>query len=102
MYEQSWKDRDLKSVWELMSPRLQQGNENDERKFEDFVRQSGIWISRIKIRSITVTRDRATVRESVTYASSGKTVGEALEESQWVLVKGNWLFDEGRTLRTSR
>ena len=98
-YEQSWKNHDLKSVWELMSRRLQEGNDNDPRKFEASVRQAGLWISRIRTLNVVVTGDRAKVRESVTYASSsGKKVGEEQEESDWVFAEGHWFLDEYRTL----
>ncbi|MDA0207484.1 MAG: hypothetical protein O2795_19350 [Acidobacteria bacterium] len=73
---------------------MQQGNDNDQSEFERFVRESGIMVMRIHVRSIRVVDERAVVRAAVSYrSSSGEALGEELEESDWIRDHGEWLFD---------
>ena len=102
-YERAWTTRDLKAVWLLMSPRVRQGNDNDEASFEASVRGAGAWLTRVSIQNIKISGELAVVRELVTYSSSsGEKLGNALEESRWVRIRGNWFFDEYRTLEVTK
>lgn len=93
-YEKYWASGNLRGVWRMMSPRMQQGNDNDQSEFERFVRESGIMVMRIHVRSIRVVDERAVVRAAVSYrSSSGEALGEELEESDWIRDHGEWLFD---------
>lgn len=102
-YEKSWAAQQFGDVWRMMSPRLRDGNENDQSKFERFVRDSGMMVSQIQPQEIRIAGDRATVRAIVTYRSaSGEELGEQIEESQWVLSGGEWLFDDYRLVAAPR
>jgi hypothetical protein len=98
-YGEYWASGNLSGVWRMMSPHMQQGNENDQSEFESFVRESGIMVTRIHVRSVRVMDGRAVVRAAVSYRSStGEALGEELEESEWIWDHGEWLFDGYRTV----
>lgn len=61
-------------------------------------------VSQIQPKEIRIAGDRATtVRAIVTYRSaSGEELGEQIEESQWVLSGGEWLFDDYRLVAAPR
>jgi hypothetical protein len=100
-YEQSWVKRDLRAVWALMSPRVRQGNDNDPAVFEKQVRDAGLWVSRLEVQAIELKGARAVVREKVTYTSSaGDRVGDEEEDSEWVLLDGQWFLDAYMSVAT--
>lgn len=99
VYESSWVRKDINDVWALMSPRLRQANDNDPAQFEQYMRGVGIWPGRVRVERITMTESGATVRVLATYTdSSGKTVAETREDMRWVLVAGEWFFDNYQTI----
>ena len=98
-YEQYWAAKNLEEVWKVMSPRLQQGNDNNSAKFQEFVRNSGTLIARIQVQDIRVIGDQGTVRALVTYRSpAGEELGDEVEESKWIFRNGEWFFDDYRSV----
>ena len=98
-YVLAWKKRDYIGVWAKMSPKLQLGNENQQRVFENYVRRSGLNITRIDVKSIRLDRLSARVRAQVHYQSAdGTALGAELQELVWILSSGRWLYDGSRSL----
>jgi hypothetical protein len=98
-YEKSWAEQSFGEVWQIMSPRLRRGNDNDQSKFESSVRASGALISKIEIEEIRFVGHRAYVRALVSYQSpSGEPLGDQVEESQWIQIRDAWFFDDYRVL----
>jgi hypothetical protein len=100
-YANSWRDKDIGKVWEMMSPHARSGNAksgNDSAgKFEEFVKSNGFYPSEFKQENIRMNGSEAFVTAKVTYRDfSGKDLGSQIEEIKFVSVDGKWLFDSYR------
>jgi hypothetical protein len=101
-YMAAWQHRDMHAVWELMSPRLKAGNDDNEHYFRDYAEQQGVFPSKYVIRRVFVSGDYGSIVADLKYADeSGKIVFEEREECRFVTFGPRWYFDDCKPAATA-
>jgi hypothetical protein len=99
-YARYWADQRYDRVWKMMSPRLREGNGNDKAKFAESIRNSGFILVELQPQKITVQGQKALVVTLTKFFSKvDNKVFENVDEEHWVKIKGEWYFDNYRTIK---
>jgi hypothetical protein len=96
------KRQDYKNVWRMSSEDFRFGNDNDEVKYEAFVKSGGFYTSGFVVQKTVRTKTVVLATVVVTYEDfSGRKIEKALEEWKFVKENGAWFYDGFQTLSES-
>jgi hypothetical protein len=95
------KNQNYIEVWSLTSNSLKFGNENDQSKYESYIRSQGFHPIEFSVQKIVENSNDALVTVEVSYNEnkSEKKYGSALEKWTFIYENGAWFFDTYVTLQ---
>lgn len=93
-YYRAFSDGQYGLLWTLSSRKFHKNNDNDKAAYVAYLRKAGRIKTRVRIKDIQITENRAMVRVVLSlWSTEDKKWFEEEQHNVWVFEKGRWLFD---------